>query len=339
MRVRAEPEVVRVAREFKAALLRAELVEQYLMAERYLTVETALSDRIATLAEHVSRLRESGREPTLGMLYRLERWQALERQMLSELAGFNGWAAERIASRQRALGRSGFEYARETLHASGIAVPFDALPTAAVEAMVGLAGDGSPLSALLVKAYPDVHAAVADALIRGVALGQNPIKVAADMRDALGVGLDRAFLIARTEELRAFRTAAQDTYREAGVTQYRRLATMDDRTCIGCLAADGTIQDNDEPMDEHVSGRCTMVPIVPGAEDPTWPSSEDWFKAQDRETQERIMGPGRLEAYESGAASWSDMFMRTDDATWGGAIVPTPLSDLVPGGMPGAKAA
>ncbi len=337
MSVRTEPDVVRVAREFKAALLRAELAEQYLMAERYLRVETALTDSIAALAEHVAGLRAAGREPSLGMLYRLERWQSLERQILAELTSFNGWAAERIASRQRALGRSGIEYARGTLQASGLAVPFDALPTAAVEAMVGLAGDGSPLSALLVKAYPDVHEAIADALVRGVAIGQNPAKVAAGMRDALGVGLDRAFLIARTEELRAFRTAAQDTYREAGVTQYRRMATLDEATCIGCLAADGEISDNDEVFDAHPACRCTMVPIV--GEELTWRSSEDWFNAQDHETQVAIMGPGRLEAYESGAASWSDMFMRTDDATWGGAIVPTPLSDLVPGGMPGAKAA
>ena len=334
------PEVVRVAREFKAELLRGETKHQYEMARRYLAVENALSDKIATLSEQLSRLAAEGKTPTLGMLYRLERWQSLERQMLRELASFNGWAVDRITLRQAELGRVGIEFATETMRAAGgLTVAFDALPVDAIQAMAGFAGDGSPLASLLSDAYPAAHDAVADALIRGVTLGQNPAKVAAEMRDALGVGLDRAFLIARTEELRAFRTAAQDTYREAGVTQYKRMATMDDATCIGCLAADGTVQDNDEVFDAHPACRCTTIPIVPGAEDPTWKSSEEWFAEQDRATQLSIMGPGRLDAWESGAASWSDLSMRTTDDTWGGAIVPRPVSELVTGGTPVAQAA
>jgi SPP1 gp7 family putative phage head morphogenesis protein len=188
-------------------------------------------------------------------------------------------------------------------------------------------------------AYPAAHDAVADALIRGTTLGQNPLKVAADMRGALGVGLDRAFLIARTEELRAFRTASQATYRDAGVTQYKRMATMDDATCIGCLAADGIVQDNDEVFDAHPACRCTMVPIVPGAEVPEWKAAEEWFADQDRGTQLHIMGPGRLDAYESGAVSWSDLYTRRADDVWGGAIVPTNVSDLVMGGTPITQAA
>jgi SPP1 gp7 family putative phage head morphogenesis protein len=334
------PKVYEVAADFKAALLRGESAEQYAMASRFLRVEEALSDRIAALASHVSLLRAQGTEPTLGMLYRLERWQSLERQMLRELASFNVWAVDRITLRQAELGRVGIEFATETMRAAGgLTVAFDALPVDAIQAMAGFAGDGSPLASLLSDAYPAAHDAVADALIRGVTLGQNPLKVAAEMRDSLGVGLDRAFLIARTEELRSFRTAAQDTYREAGVTQYKRMATMDDATCIGCLAADGTVQDNDEVFDAHPACRCTTIPIVPGAEDPTWKSSEEWFAEQDRATQLSIMGPGRLDAWESGAASWSDLSMRTTDDTWGGAIVPRPVSELVTGGTPVAQAA
>ena len=334
------PQVVAAAREFKRGLLRGEVAHQYELARRYLAVETALSDKIATLTEQLARLRAAGREPTLGMLYRLERWHELERQLLRELASFNGWALDRIKARQLELGRLGVDYAAATLRASGgIAAVFDALPTDAVLAMIGTAGDGSPLATLLAEAYPATHEAIADALIRGTALGQNPLKVAAGMRDALGIGLDRAFLIARTEELRAFRTSSQETYKAAGVTQYKRLDTQDDAVCIGCLAADGELQDTEEVYASHPGCRCTAVPIVPGADEPTWRSSEEWFAAQSRETQLTIAGPGRLEALESGAAEWRDLYSRREDDVWGPSIVPANVSDIASGETPGAQAA
>jgi SPP1 gp7 family putative phage head morphogenesis protein len=324
----AAPAVVRVAQRFKAELLAGETQHQYEMARRYLAVERALSDKIAALSEQVARLSSQGRPVAVGMVYRLERWQELERQILAELASFNGWALEAIAARQAELGRVGVEAAQAMLDVAGIRVAYDRLPVDAVVQMAGFAGDGSPLSVLLSEAYPATVDAIGQALVNGVALGQNPKLVARAMRDAAGIGLDRAFLVARTEELRAFRTATQAQYAAAGVTTYQRVSARDDRVCIGCLAADGEVFETEQSFDDHPACRCVAVCILPGENRAFQSTNESWFNAQDAATQTHIMGPGRLEAYESGAASWSDLWTRTDDPVWGGAIVPTPVSAL-----------
>jgi SPP1 gp7 family putative phage head morphogenesis protein len=335
-----EPAVVRVVREFKAELLRGEEAHQFEMARRYLEVERSLQDKIAALTETVARLQAKGEEPSLGMLYRLERWRALERQMLDELASFNDWALKLIAQRQAELGQLGVTAATQALQASGLALGFEVLPAEAIGSMVGLAGDGSPLAALLAEAYPAVADAVSQSLVQGVALGINPREVARQASRSLAVGLDRAFLIARTEELRAFRTANQAQYLAAGVERYKRLATKDDRTCIGCLAADGELMATADDFEAHPACRCTSVPVVPGVSEPTWESTQAWFDRQDAATKAKVMGPGRLELYESGDATWGDMWTRRPDETWGGAIVPTNLSDLkAGGGTPLAQAA
>jgi len=74
--------------------------------------------------------------------------------------------------------------------------------------------------------------------------------------------------------------------------------------------------------------RCTAAPILPEQE-PFQSRGEDWFNQQDEATQEQIMGPDRLELYDSDAASWSDMWTRVDDPIWGGAVVPANVGDLV----------
>jgi len=323
----AAPAVVRVAQRFKAGLLAGEHAHQLEMARRYLTVERALVDKITLLAEEVTRLKAAGQAIPIGRIYRLERWQQLDAQLLEQLARFNGWTMDAIAARQQELGRLGVEQAQSMLRAAGLTATFDRLPLDAVEAMVGFAGDGAPLSVLLAESYPATADAIGGALVEGVALGRHPSAVAQEMTEASAIGLDRAFLIARTEELRAHRTATQAQYIAAGVTQYQRVATLDDETCIGCLAADGELFDSEQTFDSHPACRCACAPVI---DQPFESRGEDWFNQQDEGTQEHIMGIGRLEAYESGAASWDDMWVRRDDDVWGGAIVPANLSELVP---------
>jgi hypothetical protein len=81
-------------------------------------------------------------------------------------------------------------------------------------------------------------------------------------------------------------------------------------------------------MDEHISGRCDLLPEIVGVDNPISESGFDWFARQDEAVQRDIMGPGRFDAYRSGAASWQDMAVHTHDATWGGSLHPAPVSSL-----------
>lgn len=334
----AEPRVVQIAKAFRADLLRREAGQVRELTARYADINRALVDKIDALAAKLARMRDAGQEIGVAQLGRLEHWQALQAQLARELADFNRAAGRRILAGQKDYTELGARQAVTMLKTaagrSALATSFHQLPAAAVEAIAAQLAEGTPLAALLADAYPQVAAQMAQRLANGVALGLNPRVVAAQASGSLGIGLVRALTIARTEELRAYRTASGQTYAANGVSTYKRAATFDDRTCIGCLAADGEEMDSPEIFDAHPNCRCTAIPIVPGAPAPSWTSSESWFGGQDEATQTAIMGPGRLELYNAGEATWSDLWTKTENDTWGGAIVPTLVRDL-----PGAETA
>jgi hypothetical protein len=61
----------------------------------------------------------------------------------------------------------------------------------------------------------------------------------------------------------------------------------------------------------------------------TWESGEDWFLRQDGNTQARILGVGRYDAWRAGEFELSAVVTKRSDATWGDSYTPTPLRQLV----------
>ena len=86
-------------------------------------------------------------------------------------------------------------------------MPFNRLPVAAVENMAGLAGDGSPLRAVLNDAARVGPDAMAQELVNGIALGRNPIagRPCVPIRLGLGQSFTRMQTIARTVPRRVYR--------------------------------------------------------------------------------------------------------------------------------------
>lgn len=326
-----EPLVVRLAREWKAGLLAREQAQMREMAQRWLQVERALEAQIALLAREVAEAREAGRAVTPERLPRMERYQRLLVQVQREAGEYAAWAERLTTSEQRALARLGAEHAAQATAASAegvIGAYFDRLPVAAVEAMAGLAGDGSPLARLFVEIAPEAAQGLTQALVRGVALGQHPSVVARAMAEGASLGLTRALTIARTEQLRAYRTASLMQYEASGLVRaYKRLAARDGRTCAGCLAADGREYPLSVAFAAHPNCRCALVPVVRGVAEPTWQSASEWLAEQPRPVQEGILGRGRWEAYRDGTPL-SRMATTRENATWGAAIVPTPVGEL-----------
>jgi hypothetical protein len=80
------------------------------------------------------------------------------------------------------------------------------------------------------------------------------------------------------------------------------------------------------------------VPVIPEVAMPEHMTGEQWFGGLSDEEQLHIMGPTRLELYQSGQVQWSDLAQHTHNDVWGGSIQPTPVRDLT-GGTPVTKAA
>lgn len=204
------------------------------------------------------------------------------------------------------------------------------LPIGAMNAMVGRLADGSPLSRLLGELGPEASNAIKGVLLKGVAQGYNPRRVAREMRKSLGGNMSRALRISRNEQLRAYREASLEAYRqnEQLVHGWLWIASLSPRTCPLCIAEHGSFHPLTEPFASHISCRCSPVPWtksfaelgiegVPDTGPPLPESGESWFARQSPQYQESLLGPGKYEAYRAGQIRLSDLVGHRDDPNWG----------------------
>lgn len=330
-----EPMVVQIMRANKEAILAQEDSKMQEMARRWLRIEQSLKDKADLLALEASRIVESGGVLNKAVALRLDRMQSLLYQVRAETGQYVQWADGFITDYQGDMAMLGLEHASDAISAVlseyDVRATFDRLNEDNVNAMIGLAGDGSPLAHHLRDVHGDAVNGMLDALLIGVAQGIHPTKIAQEMMDGLGIGLQQAMNTARTETLRAYRSASLMQYDQSGLVRgYKRISARDERVCAGCLFTDGQVYEDLSQFDEHNQGRCAAVPLLIGLEDANWQSPTDWFTSQSETVQESILGTGRFDAWKNGA-SLTDMVTRVVDPIWGGAFVPTPVGELASG--------
>ncbi len=242
------------------------------------------------------------------------------------------------------------------------------LPVKAIETMVGMNQVDSPLRRLF-SGFGAASAQMAsDALIEGLILGYNPRKVAPMVRDALGIQLNRALTISRTEVLRAYREASHQIYAENAdiVKGWRWQAALTGNTCLMCISLHGKEFPMSEKMSSHPRCRCVAVPITysweelgerfgvdwSGVEDagPSFEelaekynipperiahykarrgTGEDYFKSLNAEQQKALLGSTRYEAWKDGAIEFDALAKNTFSAEWGAGKTLTPLRELL----------
>lgn len=324
------PLVVDVVNGHRAALLQRDEQVLHAQAQRWLQVEQELQARTDMLALQLAD------EPvvTMGRLNRMSRYRDLRAQVDDELRRYTGYLEPRIRTGQRELGALAIQHSQQAVQSVAIQaqmnVSFNRLPVSAVENMVGLAGDGSPLHDILADAARVGPDALAEQLVNGIALGRNPITVA---RLAIQSGLAQSFTrmqaISRTEQLRVYRLTTLQSYENSRVVSgYRRLSARDQRTCIGCLFSDGRLYSIQDGFDEHVQGRCTMIPVLVNSPPIAYEVGQQWFRSQSADVQQRMMGPGRYDLWQRNEVTLDDLVSRDWNDTWGGSLRPASLAEL-----------
>lgn len=187
----------------------------------------------------------------------------------------------------------------------------------------------------------DAEVAMKRALSRGVALGLNPRRTAARMltsvEDSFNGGLARALVIARTETLDAYRTAAQQAHsaNRDVVRGWQWIATLSTRTCPACIAQHGSKHPLSEPgPHDHHQGRCARMPITA-----TWkelgidapepasvvPDAPTWWNGLSEADKRRILGPSRYDAYRRGDFPMSDWPVRRENPGWRPSVHTAPV--------------
>jgi hypothetical protein len=326
--------VLDVLAEYRARALARDRAVARELTRRWLRVEDALEAEIEALAQELGVLKAAGKAASASQLWSMERLRSLLAQAQTQQQAFAQFASGLISREQYLSLHEGIAYGVDSIRAvmasAGVVSSFSLLPVEAVNIMVGFSADGTPLSQLLTASYPETVTQITDALVRSMALGTNPRQTAVRIREAMAGNLQRAMVVARTEELRAERVASVQQYQASGVvTGYRRHAAFQDRTCLACLLLDGTLYPVMEQFSDHPNGRCFCIPEIAGIESPAGQTGEEWFTSQKADTQRAIMGDGHYQAWQRGDFELRDAARMHNDPTWGEAPQVVPLKELV----------
>jgi len=131
--------------------------------------------------------------------------------------------------------------------------------------------------------------------------------------------------LVRTVAEQMFRRGQQEQRQQIPVQQWRRCANYQ-TACLACIMLEGTFYDREEDFSDHPNGRCYIVPVEPGSQPDH--AGRDWLEAQDEETQRRIMGKTRYEAWKNGDLSLDQMTNVVPSAEFGPQPHVIPLRDL-----------
>jgi len=343
----------------------------------YAQVFEASLEQFNLLAARVRAAIEAGEPFSVDRLRRLDYYRNLMEDTTRRLADFSLYASsqtealQRLAIQQalrdtediyvaaiaenlvRRPNRSGWGKLPADMTLDDIRKLFHRLPEGALDNLVGALSDGSPLRDYFLVGHVGVPALTAEViermereLVRGLGMGMNPVLVGRRMADALGVGLERAIRIARTEMLRAYRRATLESYRanDDVIRGWRWSAALGPNTCAACIAADGSIHPLEEELVDHPNGRCQAVPVTiydregpplrrvqneEGEYELVETDGATWFEGLPDETKENILGPAVFRAYKDGKVTLSDLLGERHTDTFGTEISRRSLRDIL----------
>lgn len=259
-----------------------------------------------------------------------------ETLLLTDVVG-QQWA-EMIEQRQREVIQQGESDANRMLEVAGImAGLFLVLPAAwrtllgDPSAILGTVTSGSSLSALIKQRIAEAVGSAVDAAITGITAGKPLQDVIGSILKELGQIANSGAIIGATETNRPYRYTLAEIFKltQAPLVGYRRVATLDERTCLACIMADGRFYKIGQTFEEHVRGRCILVPVFPGQEaSAPWKKGEDWFRDLPASTQQQMMGPARYDKWKNGDFDLQDLITVITHPEYGPSFQPTPAANL-----------
>lgn len=254
-------------------------------------------------------------------VYRIIRLRRLRDTIASEVRKFAESATALVVEAQGTGLEAGLEHSlvqiRNAVSAVTVAGAFGTPNIDALRELIGVLADGSPVARLLSSYGKEAGRLATTILLRGLGKGENPRKVARELHVRMQMPLRRAQMVARTELLRAYRSASLAIYRKNDdvVRGWIWLSAANERTCPVCWAMHGTFHPLSERFASHVACRCTQVPAVRGA--PPIMQGSELFSELGEDAQKSVLGPTKYQAYREGRLALPDLVAKGRNATWG----------------------
>lgn len=180
--------------------------------------------------------------------------------------------------------------------------------------------------------FGDLENQVMMIALRGIVAGKGPVATANAIREAISsFPAWRANNIMRTLQLTAFRDATvieQVANADILEPEIIRIAALDARTCMACVALHGTKLKLGERVNDHRQGRCTSITQLKGRPR-TIRTGEDWFNGLSEAQQRAQMGPGAWTAWKAGAISLQDFPQKSTDKVFGEVVLEASLKGML----------
>lgn len=223
----------------------------------FIRLTIAWQDISQDLEKQIKRLSEL-KNISEDQLFRLELYKQFLEDSRTITQTYNGIAEGIIKNEQEAFANLGIQSAQEL-----IGVNFaNKLSISDVKYMIGNTREGTKLFDILQESYPITVERITNTLVESMALGRSPIETARLLAEDMDGNLNRALLIARTEQLNVYREAQTLQYKESGIVTAKEWLAEPD-ACEICLeGAANSPYSLDEVMDSHPNCRCAWLPIL-----------------------------------------------------------------------------
>lgn len=205
---------------------------------------------------------EAGVDPTPADLYKLSKYWELQGQLKNEL--------QRLGDKQAALLSKQFEKQYIDIYNS-IALPdtdgyFHTIDRQTARQMINniWCADGKSWSNRIWTNTDKLQQALNDNLIECVVTGKKPTELKKLLQEEFKVSFNRADSIVRTEMAHIQTQAAQQRYKDSGITEVEVWADYDERRCDICGALHETRHNINGamPIPAHPRCRCVVIPVV-----------------------------------------------------------------------------
>jgi SPP1 gp7 family putative phage head morphogenesis protein len=223
-------------------------------------MERTINDFEATYNKLLASMAD-GREPTVADLYKLDTYWKMQAQLRQEL--------ENLGDKQISLMSKEFEKQWRAVYES-ILLPtsstYSTIDNSTIKQLINevWVADGKNFSARVWDNTDKLVKSLNDELVHCVVTGKKPTELKQLLQERFNVSYSRADTIVRTETAHIQTQAAQQRYKDSGITQVEVWADEDERSCdeCGALHKERYSIDDPLPIPAHPNCRCCILPVV-----------------------------------------------------------------------------
>src|ERR1044072_3470648 len=228
--------IITASREFRADVLRNDKAMLRQLSSAYEQIYKSLNRQFRDLQRDIEAAQRAGQTVNRDWLRRSYRYQSLIQQVKAEIGNYSNRVSRFIEAQQSRAIDLGQSHATSLIETALPEITFARLPIEAIEELVGVLANGSPLNKVLDRLGRDAAQQIRETLITGLGSGHGPAKIARGIREAIDVPRWKALQISRTETMRAYRQSTLATYaaNDDVLEGWIWHSTLSTRTCPAC---------------------------------------------------------------------------------------------------------